>query len=256
MIKLLKRFIHNLTNLAQHSGRLFKRHGHKVGHLVQHPGLILVGVAIGIYIGLLHKDFAVHLNRPGNIYLKLLQMCVLPIMISAVILSVGRMFSSGSARRYVGPLVLVIAAGMILSSSIGVITGIIGGPGNHFSTEQKILLGKEIVKMETDPELANINMGKRDVIDFLSDMIPTNIFYSASTGETMPILFFCVVIGIALGLINIKSRETVIDIAEAMYEALLKVISWIEYGLPLAVACLFGYQISSYCQLKYIPMRI
>ncbi len=184
------------------------------------------------------------LERPGNIYLGLLQMCVIPIIISAIILSIGNLLKSNSKQSYIFKLIAVFITGMIISAAIALFIGLIGKPGAGLSKEQKALMGKEILRVESAQDASVSCKNKKQIIDFIEEMIPTNIFRAVSEGKILPILFFCIIMGVALGTLRNENRETVLSFANASYEALLNIISWIMYGLPFGLCALFAFQIS------------
>jgi len=215
-----------------------------IGNLLLHPGIVFLGIGVGIFIGLTHKTLAVQLGKAGEIYLRLLQMCVLPFMISAVVLSVGNLFRKGKANTYIIRIVTVFLAGMIIASIIGVSIGFIGKPGTHLGKEQKTVLGREIIKFEADSGAKPTVLKNKGLLYFIKEMIPTNVFYSITEGENLPVLFFCIIIGVALGTLRSESSDTVLSAADASYEALMNIISWLMYGLPFGLCCLFANQIS------------
>lgn len=171
-------------------------------------------------------------------------MCVIPIIISAIILSIGNLLKSNSKQSYIFKLIAVFITGMIISAAIALFTGIIGKPGAGLSKEQKALMGKEIVKVESSQGVSISNDHNKQIIDFIEEMIPTNIFRAISEGKILSILFFCIIMGIALGTLRNENRETVLSFVNALYESLLNIISWIMYGLPFGLCALFAFQIS------------
>jgi len=214
-----------------------------LGKILLHPVAVLTGIAAGVAVGIYDKPLAAQLSKPGDIYLGLLQMCVLPLMISAIILSVGRLLHAPQAGRYVSRLFVVFVAGMILASVIGLAVGLIGKPGLGLDKQQKIFLGKEISRVERiDAQPAE--GVRKDLWYFVSDMIPRNVFRSMNEDKNLPVLFFCLVIGVALGLVRSDSSVTALAIADATYEALLKIVAWLMYGMPFGICFLLADQIA------------
>ncbi len=215
-----------------------------IGRVLLHPVSVLIGIAVGISIGIYDKPLAAVLAKPGDIYLGLLQMCVLPLMISAIILSVGRLLQSRDAGRYVSRLFLVFVAGMMLASVTGLVVGIIGKPGLGLDKQQKIMLGKEISRVERGDASAQTEGARKDLWSFVSEMIPRNVFRSINEDKNLPVLFFCLIIGVALGLVRSANSNAALAIADATYEALLKIVAWLMYGMPFGLCCLLADQIA------------
>jgi len=215
------------------------------GALLLSPISVFFGIGAGVYVGLADKAIASQLAWPGTIYLSLLQMCVLPLMISAVILSIGKLFQSDRSGNIIFRIGVVFLSGMLLAALIGVAAGALATPGANLSIGQKATLGKEVLKSEQDGSLPDVSSDDTTAWHFISDIVPINIFKSAAEGQSLSVLFFCLAIGTALGSLKTTNSAAVLQVANALYDALLKIIGWLMYGLPFGLACLFASQVSS-----------
>ncbi len=63
------------------------------------PWLIFTSVLTGAVIGIFDKELANQLLPFGSLYLKLLQMLVLPMLVTAVISGLGNLFISGMGSQ-------------------------------------------------------------------------------------------------------------------------------------------------------------
>ena len=212
-----------------------------IKRILLHPMTIFISMGLGILLGIYNKELATQIAPIGTIYLYLLQMCVLPIMISAVTVSVGRLFISGGANNFISRISIVFVVGMLVAAITGAGLGVFGGLGKNLGTEQKALLGKEISKVELkkDPG-SDTSHNNMEHLPLLQQIIPTNIFRSLADGHTLPVLFFCIIAGIALGSLGPMRANTVLNVIDASYEAMLKVVIWLLYALPLGLCCLFA----------------
>ncbi|OGV60952.1 MAG: hypothetical protein A2498_07415 [Lentisphaerae bacterium RIFOXYC12_FULL_60_16] len=221
----------------------------RFGQVLLHPAAVFAGIALGVYIGLYHRPLAQVLHNPSRLYLIFLQMCVLPIMIAAVIISVGRLMRSGRANAFILGVTGVFAGGMLLAAALGVGLGLIGRTGSDLGRDSKVLMGQEIASVEIarnapgDPGEDAMPTGT-GVSDFLYNMIPENVFKAVSEGRNLPVLFFCIIIGVALGSVRSSSSDVALAVADAVYEAMLKVIGWTIYALPFGLCFLFADQIA------------
>ena len=73
----------------------------------------------------------------GNIYLSLLQMCILPVLVCAVASSLGKLVKSSNSRKSLGSMVRVFAVVLVLMSSVGILAGLIGQPGSGLISQPK-----------------------------------------------------------------------------------------------------------------------
>uniref|UniRef100_UPI004056CD61 dicarboxylate/amino acid:cation symporter n=1 Tax=Candidatus Electrothrix sp. TaxID=2170559 RepID=UPI004056CD61 len=215
-----------------------------IGRILLHPITVFISMALGIFLGIYHKELSTQISPIGIIYLYLLQMCVLPIMISAILVSVGRLLMSGSANNYILRVAIIFIVGMLVAAIVGAGLGVLGGLGKHLDKEHKAFLGKEISKVELKNDAEFSTPPKSfGIFSLLQQNIPTNIFRSLADGHTLPVLFFCIITGIALGSLDPDRANTVLNVIDASYEAMLKVIVWLLYGLPFGLCSLFAHQI-------------
>ena len=208
------------------------------------PLTILAGMLAGTYIGFTNESLAQLLAPVGEIYLALLMMCVLPIMIGAIVSGLGRMFHNRSDKRFLFGIVSVFGGGLILAGAVAISAGMMMSPGSGMNEQSKEVLSGQVAAHELASGSSYEVTEKLGLLEFIKGIIPTNIFEAASNGQNLSLLFFSMILGIALGLSRNKNSETAIKVAEATYEAVLKIIGWLMYGLPLGLCFIVADQVS------------
>lgn len=98
-----------------------------LGRFLSHPLAILGAVALGGTIGWLNKPLAIELGRLGEIYLALLEMCILPLMIGAIVSGIGSLFIRKIGNAYVMRIGIVFVGGMMLVAVITLTIGLLVG---------------------------------------------------------------------------------------------------------------------------------
>lgn len=219
--------------------------------LLRNPWTILCSALIAIYLGAAQPNFAKSLAPFGNIYLSLLKMCVLPILISAITMSIGRLMVSHEAGRYIRRVLMAFPIGMLAVSLVGLLTALILGPGRSLSSATLQRLGVLINKEGVDLviSLSGSPTAPKEVpnlLSFIASMIPSNIFGSLSEGETLKVVFFSIVFGATLGIVNSKSSDPyrVFGTFDYIYKSFNKLISWLTLLLPFGLFCLLASQIA------------
>lgn len=219
-----------------------------LGRVLLHPLSVLLGILVGSAIGIFYPQVAKHLHVPSQMYLAFLQMCVLPIMMAAVVVSVARLLRSGRANTFILGVSMVFIAGILLAATIGVGLGILGRTGSDLDRESRILMGQEISSVElalgTDEDTGITDRPTESPGSVFFSMIPQNVFQAISEGHNLPVLFFCIILGISLGSIRTTNSNVALAVADAVYEAMLRIIGWTIYALPFGLLCLFAAQIS------------
>lgn len=204
------------------------------------PWVILPSMILGILIGLYDKELAAAVAPFGELYLKLLQMCVLPLIITAIVTSLGNMLQAGTAKTYIKKLIFIFSLGLIITTSAGLVTALVFSPGSHLSPQAKEVLSNQIATHETNNLNQSPPTASEEVFKFVEKIVPSNIFSALSNGENLAILFFCVLVGIAIGSVSKSLAATTLIVFDAIYLAFLKIITWVMYGLPLGLCFLFA----------------
>ncbi|MCL2721796.1 MAG: dicarboxylate/amino acid:cation symporter [Treponema sp.] len=233
--------------------------------ILKHPLTILGGVAIGVLIGLFNKPLSVMLNIenfaqlisfPGELYLFFLQMTVIPIIMSAIASSLGKLIRNKSSAGFIKRMTAIFAVFMLICAITGMALGMFGQPGSGLSDDTRNLLGKLLSSSNTDgtSDILEITLGAGEAAEsvkrhgigyFFSNLIPPNIFEALSLGSIMAIVFFSIILGIAIGFLQEESALLLINLLSAIFYAFQKLISWSLYLLPFGLICLLAGQIAA-----------
>ena len=214
------------------------------------PQAILGSVVLGAIIGTQSPQLSSYIAPLGNIYLTLFTMCVFPILISGIIVSVARLMSRNDSTYYVKRILLYFPIFLISTSLIAVLIGFIFNPGKGLDggTLQAlgVLVNQSAVDLQVNltGELAPVESGP-GLSSFLVGLIPSNIIYAVGNGNTLQVLFFCIVSGIALGVLpQGQKTEPLMLVLESVYSAFQTLINWLKYLLPFGLLGLLAEQLS------------
>lgn len=212
------------------------------------PWAILISSALGIFIGTALPHLATWIAPFGSIYLGLLKMCVLPILLSTIAHSLGRLMQSHDARRYVQRILLVFPISLLTISMIAVVIAAVAGPGRNLSTATLETLGVLVNQSGVDLEMAlsgPITDGANpDISSMVGSLVPENIFAALSEGQTLKVLLFAIIFGIALGLVKTPSTVALFDTLDSLYRTFNLIIHGLTYLLPFGLCSLLAYQLS------------
>ena len=208
------------------------------------PIVILIAMVLGILTGLFFGDFSKAIAPVGTIYLKLLQMTIIPILMTALITSVGRLFSSESARQNILRIILGSLFFLFSISLLALLISLLVGPGADLSKDAQVLLGKTLNAADRMNGSGQAD-GSRGVFIFLQSMIPSNIFQAMGEGSNLSILFFSLILGVATGKIGGQTAHNILDFTEALFKAFFKIISWIMFLLPFGLFALLANELAS-----------
>lgn len=206
------------------------------------PIFIMLSIIAGGMLGLLNKEYSLMLAPMGAIYLKLLKMTVLPILITAVITSLGNLFSQKDVKSYLGKILLIFMISLVFCAVLSLLVSVIAKPGVGLSKVAQVTLGK--VLSEADQQGSQIVLEHQGIYMFLEQLIPENIFQAMNEGASLEILFFCLILGMATGIQPVNRRETILELSDALFRSLFTIIDWIMYFLPFGLFSLLAGQIA------------
>ena len=207
------------------------------------PWMVLASLLAGTWIGTHDQELAAKLAPMGDIYLALLEMCVLPILVTAIVSGLGRLLATRSPMINPNRLLAGFVGGLMLASAVGLTAGLLIKPGDGLDRDDRATLGQQLKKMESD----GVDFEEEPRPDFsqvVMAMVPRNIVAAISKGPSLAVLFVSVLLGCALGLQRTPGAEAALTMMEGIYGAFLKIIFWLLYGLPLGILGLFSGQIA------------
>jgi proton glutamate symport protein len=202
-------------------------------------------------------NFAQLISFPGQLYLFYLQMTVIPIVITAISSSMGKLMRNKSSAQLIKKIAAVFVICMIVCALIGMGIGFFGKPGSGLSEDTRSLLSEIITTSEHAgiSGALEINLGSSQetapheqgpsMAGFFRNMIPSNIFNAISIGNTMAIVFFSIIFGVAIGFLPEDSAFMLINLLSAIFQAFQKLINWSLYLLPFGLICLLSGQIAA-----------
>ena len=228
----------------------------------QRPALhtrILIGLAVGVTAGLaVNKAFGGdhprvawvvdNITQPvGQLFLRLLLMIVVPLVFSSLVVGVAGI---GDIRK-LGRVGLKSFGYCLVISAISVVIGLTLAntirPGKRIDPNTSAQLQQryatEATKTVEDAKKASTATPK-PLMAVVETIVPKNpVFAVASENPNMlHLMFFALVIGIAITLIPVTITAPLLRGLEALYEITAKIIEMIMKFAPYAVAC--GYSIT------------
>ena len=199
-------------------------------------GLILgagLGVILNPTVGLMSEELssslANWLDLPGQIFMKLVQMIMIPLIFTSIIS--GIVSNSTENLKTFG--VRLLGYFMITTTvaiAIGVGLTILFEPGVYIFTHGGFpnAGGSEI----TNKEPVNI---VENIPGAISNLIPANPLETILSGEMLGVVIFTIIIGVAITQLNPDHARPVIRFSEAVQKICMIVVSWAMMLVPYAV---------------------
>ncbi|WP_034992622.1 dicarboxylate/amino acid:cation symporter [Liquorilactobacillus vini] len=197
---------------------------------------ILIGLLLGIICGVIfyeNKTAITAMQNIGTMFISLIQMIVLPIVISCLTVGIANM---GDIKK-LGRVGLKTLIYFEIMTTIAIILGLIVGnlfhPGDYIDIHQ---LHSESIGQYVQTAHKVQHSG---IWSTIMGIIPTNVFGSLSDGSMLPIIFFCVFFGLGTATIGERGK-IIIDFLQAVAEVMFKVTDWVMHVAPIGVFALIG----------------
>ena len=217
---------------------------------------ILIGLAVGVIAGIsvnkiLGGDHPAvvwivdNITQPvGQLFLRLLLMIVVPLVFSSLVVGVagiGDIRKLGRVGLKSFGYCLVISA---ISAVIGITLANTIKPGKRIDPSTAAALQQRYANDATKSvEAAKQASGAapKPLMAFVETVVPKNPFYAIAGKEDanmLHLMFFALMLGIAITLISESVAAPVLRVLEGVYEITAKIIEIIMKFAPYAVACL------------------
>ncbi|CUS25531.1 sodium dicarboxylate symporter [Paucilactobacillus oligofermentans DSM 15707 = LMG 22743] len=201
---------------------------------------IIIGLIMGIIFGVIfyhNKVAIVAMQNLGTIFISLIQMIVLPIVVSCLTVGIANMGDIHKLGRVGGKTLIYFEVMTTIAIALGLVVGNITHPGTFINIHD--LHGSDISKYIATAKTAS----HTGLWDTLMGIIPTNFFASLSAGDMMPIIFFSVFFGLGTAAIGERGK-IIIDFLQAVSEVMFKVTNWVMKFAPIGVFGLIGMTIA------------
>lgn len=211
---------------------------------------IMMGLILGVIAGMLtyHNQLAITaMQNTGTIFINLIQMIVLPIIISCLTIGIA---SIGSLKR-LGQIGLKTIVYFEVMSTVALIVGLLVGnlfrPGIMVNVHS--LHGTDVAQYVSSDHVAT----KGGFWGFLLNMVPTNIFKSLAQGNMLAVIVFSVFLGLGVTAIG-KNGKILVNFMSAVAQVMFKIVDWIMHVAPLGVFALIGATVAQMGIKSLVPL--
>ena len=200
------------------------------------PLQIVVTLILGGFFGFLFPHLVKYTNWMGDIFLRSLNMIIVPLILLSITTGVASVGSGGSLGR----LGLKTMGYYIFSTLAAIITGFI------LVTTIKPGVGAELGF--TAP-VENLDAISDSFGQTLIKIVPTNIFEALMQGQMLSIIFFAILLGFFLTKINEKPRLLLMEVFNAGLDVIMKITLFIIKFTPLGIFSISAKVIAQQVQL-------
>jgi Na+/H+-dicarboxylate symporter len=183
----------------------------------------------------------------GGIYISLLKVVVLPFLLATILVGVISLLQKEGSATMIKRIIIGFIGSMVIAGAIGV--GSVAITGSEMTQEKKVQLGALVNNKDQGSDL-NITLKEPMPItptvspmEVAEKFIPENIFKSLDMGESLKVVIFCLIFGIALGNIKTAGQQILVDVLKSIQQASISIFKFLNYFLPFALLAMISSQV-------------
>jgi Na+/H+-dicarboxylate symporter len=190
---------------------------------------IVIAIVLGLVVGLVLGEKAEGIKIVGDLFIQLLKMIIIPLIMASMVAGV---VSLGDVRKlgriglrtfayYLATTLLAVGVGLVLVNLLRPGVGIDLGAQTGVD-----LAGREAPS----------------VVSVIKDIVPKNIFAAMAEDKVLSVIFFSLLLGVAISSVGQKGRPLVV-LFEVFNAVMMKITDWIMRLAPFGVFALMAYTI-------------
>lgn len=190
---------------------------------------VLLGPATGIVSTTTSQTISAWLALPGQLFLRLVQMIMVPLIVSSIIQGIAG-GDSGSQLKTLGP---GIAGYFLVTTAVAVLVG----TGLALLIRPGDLVDAASLGVEAATATASVakSVSVAEVPQVISQLLPNNPLASMVSGEMLSIVIFAVVSGVALNELPRETAAPMMQVLHTIQHVCMTVTKWAMRLAPIAV---------------------
>jgi len=201
---------------------------------------MLVATVLGIVLGLIFKEKIASIKFIGDLFLRLVQMCVVPLIMGQIIEAVGTP-DPKDLGRVGGKTIVTFAVSSLLAALFGVLMAVIFKPGAGI-----------VIPKGAD---LSIDVPDTDIVQTLIGFIPSNVVDAMAKGTIIQIIAFSLFFGVALAAYPKKEKKQVfLESLGTFNDIIMKIINYVMVVAPIGIGVLLAATIGQMGAQVILPL--
>lgn len=202
---------------------------------------IIVGLVMGIIVGAIfygNKNVEMFLAPLGDIFIRLMEMIVIPIVVSSIVVGVSSVGDVKKLGRLGGKTLIYFEIVTTFAIVIGLLIANLTQPGAGISMDAAT--GVDVSNISNDA------LGQSEIMHTLVSIVPRNVFHALSSGNMLAIIFFSILFGLGIATLGESERQ----LLNSLFDSITKVMFWITNLVmklaPIGVFSLIAVTVSKF----------
>lgn len=192
---------------------------------------VQIGLAAvaGIVFGMIVGDWASNLQIVGDVFIRLIQMSIVPLVMSSVVSAIAGMTGTGMGKMAFRTFKWILGFAVV-SAIVAWALSVLIQPGAGMSFDG-----------EVDPSLEEAASEASGWQETILGFVSTNVFEAMSTADMVPIIIFSLLFGMALHFyVSQTGNRDVLNLAERIQQIVLIMIRMVMRIAPIGVFALLA----------------
>lgn len=175
-------------------------------------------------------DAATLLKPIGTVWLNALRMVVVPLVVAQLVFTLALAGNAGAVGRITSASFLVFALLLIIGGALTITVVPTVLAQVEFSSDALTALRSASASLTPPPSVA-----ARAPAEWLTGLVPPNVFRAAVQDDLLGLIVFAIAFGIAVGRMPASRREPVGEFFRTVADAMMAIVGWILWIMPVAV---------------------
>jgi Na+/H+-dicarboxylate symporter len=192
---------------------------------------ILIALIAAVAFGYFLPDLVQYVSWMGVVFLRALNMVVVPLILSSIISGVA---SIGGGSN-LGRLGVKTMSFYIITSLVAILIGL------FFVNLFQPGVG---ANLNVTSDVQSITEGSNSVSDILIRTIPDNVFDAMAKGQILPVIFFAILFGFFITQIQTEKQQVLTRFFDSVFEVMMKITTFVILFTPLGIFAIVSKEVA------------
>ena len=192
---------------------------------------ILIALIAAVAFGYFLPDLVQYVSWMGVVFLRALNMVVVPLILSSIISGVA---SIGGGSN-LGRLGVKTMSFYIITSLVAILIGLFFV--NLFQPGVGANLGAA-------SDVQSLPQANNSVSDILIRTIPDNVFDAMAKGQILPVIFFAILFGFFITQIQTEKQQLLTRFFDSVFEVMMKITTFVIMFTPLGIFAIVSKEVA------------
>ena len=205
---------------------------------------VLFAITVGIVTGALVPEFAPHAKLISQTFINMINMLIAPIIFLTIVLGIAHMGDMKKVGMVGGKALLYFEVVTTLAIMIGMLVANVLKPGEGINVEQG-----DVAKVKTYTDQA----GSINWTEFITHIVPHNVFEAFTKGDILQILFFAILFGYGLNKMG-ESGHSLLNSFDKLSKVFFNIMKIVMRLAPVGAFGGMAYSVGTYGLDTLLPM--